>query len=76
MEKEISVFNEIFDVNIIETDVLKPVEQVIIWDSFNIMEFLSEMSERFNEDIDIMQISMVVTVEDVLLIIKKCMKSS
>lgn len=67
------VFEEIFDIEINETNVLQPIEQLLDWDSFTIMEFLAEMSDRYCVDIDIMQISMIETGVDLVHLIQQCM---
>lgn len=66
MEKAIQIFNEIFEVNLNEEDLKKDVEDVLDWDSFIIMKFISDMAMKYNVTIDIQQLSFLQSVQDVL----------
>lgn len=70
MERLIKVFNEIFETSLSEGELDRDIETVVDWDSFIIMNFMSEMADRYNADIDIALISSVETVDDVLELIK------
>ena len=74
MNKAINVLNEIFQIQLKEDDLEKRVEKVLDWDSFSIMEFMSEISERYEVTIDVIQISSVVTILDLLNLINECMR--
>lgn len=68
------VFSEIFDISLKHEDLGKQVENLLDWDSFTIMNFMAEMSEKFDVTIDIIQISAIDTVKDVIELIYKCIK--
>lgn len=74
MEKAMEVFSEIFDISLKHEDLGKQVENLLDWDSFTIMNFMAEMSEKFDVTIDIIQISAIDTVKDVIELIYKCIK--
>jgi len=73
MEKAMKVFDEIFEVPLKIEDLEKQVEEVLDWDSFTIMEFMVQISEKYDITIDIAQISAIVTVKDLIDLIHNCM---
>lgn len=74
MDEAIKVFEEIFQLQLKEDELEKEIGEVLDWDSFTIMEFMSEISERYNKTIDIVQLSAIDTIQDVLELIFNCMK--
>lgn len=73
MEKAMEAFSEIFEISLKPEDLEKQVEELLDWDSFTIMEFMVKISEKYDVTIDIVQISAIDTVKDVIELIYKCM---
>ncbi len=70
MRKALEIVNEIFDCNVTERDLGRFVEDVIEWDSFLIMNFMSKMSERYQAAITVEQISEIQILEDLVELIE------
>lgn len=75
MDNAKKVFEEIFDVKLQKEDFNKSIKQVLDWDSFVIMNFMTEMEDRYGIVIDIIQISMIETGVDLLELIKQCINN-
>lgn len=61
-----ALINEIFEVEINEDEIEKRIENVLEWNSFMIMNFMAEMSERYHAEISVDDISGVETIDDLL----------
>lgn len=72
METAMKAFSDIFEVSITPDDFEKQVDNLIDWDSFTIMNFMAEMSEKFGVTINIAQISAIDKVKDVVDLIYNC----
>lgn len=72
MEKAMEVFSEIFEISLKPEDLQKRVENLLDWDSFTIMNFMSEIYDRYGVNIDIVQISKIDTFRDLIELIKEC----
>lgn len=60
------LINEIFEVEIQEDQISKKIEDVVEWNSFMIMNFMVEMSERYQAEISVEDISGIETMRDLL----------
>lgn len=71
MEEKIEIVNRAFEAEIDwkdldKRDLDKKVADVLIWDSFHIMNYLVEVEERFHKRITVEQISEVESLHDLL----------
>ncbi len=66
MEEKIKLISEIFEVDLRQEDLSRKVTDVLIWDSFHIMNYLMEVEEQFQKRITVEQISEVGYVYELL----------
>lgn len=66
MEEKIKLINEVFEADLRQADLSRKVADVLIWDSFHIMNYLVEVEEQFQKRIMIEQISEVGCVYELL----------
>lgn len=72
--KAIEIMNSIFESNVTEESMDMPIGQAVDWDSYMIMNFLSEIADQYNVDIDVEEVMMVEQVKDLINLIQKYIK--
>ncbi len=72
MTEELEQINEIFQLHLTDADLGRKVKDVLEWNSFQIMEFMSEMDIRYSVDVTIEQIAEIDTVEDLVCLVRQC----
>ncbi len=76
MLEEIEQINEVFQSHLAEDDLGCKVEDVLEWNSFQIMEFMAEMDARYSADVTIEQLAEIDTVADLVCLVQQCCISS
>ena len=74
MQETIELLNDIFESEVSVNDIDKEVHEVLLWDSFHIMDFLVEMEERFEKRIKIEDVSEIYRIRDLIQLIEKQMR--
>lgn len=73
---ELEIINQIFEVHLDMGDMEKGIKDAIEWDSFNIMNFMAEISDRYGITLDIVQISSIQYVKDMVALVKTCIQQN
>lgn len=66
MDEKVELLNEIFEAELTMDDLEQNVEDVLLWDSFHIMDFMAEMAEHFQKRITLEQISEIKRIRELL----------
>ncbi len=72
MTEELEQINEIFQSHLTNVDLGCKVEDVLEWNSFQIMEFMAEMDTRYSVDVTIERIAGIDTVGDLICLVRQC----
>lgn len=68
----VTVINEIFQINIKAHNMEENVSDVLNWNSFEILNFMTEIFERYRKEITIEQITQITTLEDLVMLVQMC----
>ncbi len=72
MMEAVTVINEIFQINIEAHNMEENVSDVLNWNSFEILNFMTEIFERYRKEITIEQITQITTLEDLVMLVQMC----
>ena len=73
---ELEIINEIFETRLRAEDMNLTIKEAVDWDSFNIMNFMTEIFDRYQITLDIIQISSIKYVKDLAALVKTCMQQN
>lgn len=73
-EKEISEINKIFDISINEQDISAEIEDVLEWDSYNVLLLMSYIEETYQVQAALYDIIKLETIEDMIQFLRKVRK--
>ncbi len=68
----VAVISEIFQTNINGHDLEEKISDVLNWNSFEILNFMTEMSERYQVDITIEEITRITRLQDLVILVQAC----
>ncbi len=72
MQQELDIIDAVFQVKVREEDLGKMVEEILEWNSFMIMQLMTEVFNRYQKNINVMQIAGIETVRDLIELLQNC----